>query len=127
MTLEKFNKEAEKQAEEIKTLIGIASDETKATYSRQLALESLRKIDPQYFKDMDLESLKTVNLIELNDRLAKAIREKNKADAEAKIKETQTAISAIKKEIDFLNKTAVQNRGERLIKANKRIKELNQA
>ena len=127
IALEKFNKEAEKQAEEIKTLIGIASDETKATYSRQLALESLRKIDPQYFKDMDLESLKTVNLIELNDRLAKAIREKNKADAEAKIKETQTAISAIKKEIDFLNKTAVQNRGERLIKANKRLKELNQA
>lgn len=124
--LEKFNKEAEKQAEEIKTLIGIASDETNATYSRQLALESLRKIDPQYFKDMDLESLKTVNLIELNDRLAKAIREKNKADAETKIKETQNAISAIKKEIDFLNKTAVKNRGERLNKANKRLKELNQ-
>lgn len=126
IALEKFNKEAEKQAEEIKTLIGIASDETNATYSRQLALESLRKIDPQYFKDMDLESLKTVNLIELNDRLAKAIREKNKADAETKIKETQNAISAIKKEIDFLNKTAVKNRGERLNKANKRLKELNQ-
>ena len=126
IALEKVNKEAEKQAEEIKTLIGIASDETNATYSRQLALESLRKIDPQYFKDMDLESLKTVNLIELNDRLAKAIREKNKADAETKIKETQNAISAIKKEIDFLNKTAVKNRGERLNKANKRLKELNQ-
>lgn len=126
IAFEKFNKETEKQAEEIKTLIGIASDETNATYSRQLALESLRKIDPQYFKDMDLESLKTVNLIELNDRLAKAIREKNKADAETKIKETQNAISAIKKEIDFLNKTAVKNRGERLNKANKRLKELNQ-
>ena len=79
---------------------------------------------PGYFDNMNLEALKVINLTELNNQLAKATRERSKAQAEESIKETEKSINSIKQQIDFLNKNAVQGRGERLIRANKQLQEL---
>ena len=73
---------------------------------------------------MNLEALKVINLTELNNQLAKATRERSKAQSEESIKETEKSINSIKQQIDFLNKNAVQGRGERLIRANKQLQEL---
>ena len=77
---------------------------------------------PGYFDNMNLEALKVINLTELNNQLAKATRERSKAQSEESIKETEKSINSIKQQIDFLNKNAVQGRGERLIRANKQFK-----
>lgn len=122
--LKKFNEESKKQADDTQAFITIARDETQSIAARQLALNSLRKLYPDLFNNMDLEAIKTANLTELNNELAKATRERLKAQAEESIKETEKSINAIKQQIDFLNKNAVQGRGERLIKANKQLQEL---
>lgn len=122
--LKKFNEESKKNADDTATFITITRDENQSIAARQLALDSLRKMYPGYFDNMNLEALKVINLTELNNQLAKATRERSKAQAEESIKETEKSINSIKQQIDFLNKNAVQGRGERLIRANKQLQEL---
>lgn len=122
--LKKFNEESKKNADDTATFITITRDENQSIAARQLALDSLRKMYPGYFDNMNLEALKVINLTELNNQLAKATRERSKAQSEESIKETEKSINSIKQQIDFLNKNAVQGRGERLIRANKQLQEL---
>lgn len=122
--LKKFNEESKKNADDTATFITITRDLNQSIAARQLALDSLRKMYPGYFDNMNLEDLKVINLTELNNQLAKATRERSKAQSEESIKETEKSINSIKQQIDFLNKNAVQGRGERLIRANKQLQEL---
>ena len=122
--LKKINEESKKNADDTATFITITRDENQSIAARQLALDSLRKMYPGYFDNMNLEALKVINLTELNNQLAKATRERSKAQSEESIKETEKSINSIKQQIDFLNKNAVQGRGERLIRANKQLQEL---
>ncbi len=122
--LKKFNEESKKNADDTATFITITRDENQSIAARQLALDSLRKMYPGYFDNMNLEALKVINLTELNNQLAKAARERSKAQSEESIKATEKSINSIKQQIDFLNKNAVQGRGERLIRANKQLQEL---
>lgn len=56
---------------------------------------------PGYFDNMNLEALKVINLTELNNQLAKATRERSKAQAEESIKETEKVLIQLNSKLTF--------------------------
>jgi len=71
-----LKKETDAQKQSIKELLPVAQDESRTTQERRDAIEKLRAILPDYFKDLDTETARHYEVAEAMDAVNEKLREK---------------------------------------------------
>lgn len=93
--LDNFNDSVDTATEKYNNLISVVRNESAAMADRQFALEELRRIYPSVFENMDIEAIKTANQTELIEAQTQAELERQRALAQARIAEINTAIGQV--------------------------------
>lgn len=90
--LEEEKKLLDERRQKAESLIEVVRSETSSQYQRARALEDLQALYPSVFKNLDIEAIKTTELIKLKKQLATAQDEASLAMKRARVKELQDQI-----------------------------------
>lgn len=76
-TIKESQQRAEDYKNTIQDLVSVARNEAAATFERHKALIQLQRLMPSLFKEMDLQKLKTMDQLELTNKIAEAEARRN--------------------------------------------------
>lgn len=76
-TIKANQKQADEYRNRVNSLVSIARDDAAATFERHKALIQLQRLMPSVFKDMDMQKLKTMDQLELTNKMAEAETRRN--------------------------------------------------
>lgn len=111
--VKEFNDEVDKQRKAYADLLSVLADENASIAERQGALNTLRTIQPEVYKNMTLEEAAAINLTKATKELNKAYDEKNK-------KELESSIAAAEKRLKYAESMPSSTGGQR-VRRNKEI------
>lgn len=89
---ERFNKSLEEQKRQLDELkskteeyLEVIRSETSTQYDKEKALDSLQKMMPTIFKNMDIEKLKLMDILSLNKQIAEEINRRERIGAQTNL------------------------------------------
>lgn len=88
---EQLTSDYNKQKERLKELLPVIQDTNKHTAARQTALDELKKMMPEYFKNLDLEKAKYLKLEDVTKKLNLQLRNKQRLIARSAIADYNAA------------------------------------